>query len=331
MTPGTLDPAVAARGRTAHVFVIAGQLNLVAAELIAATLPAGDIVWIIDTIRHAGTSRQGDVFRSAIGKAGTFEVLRAFRRTYRTLRALRAAAAKVHAYIPHAYNSIANDLVFGLRADCVSLLPDGLLNYYDARIDRPAQYLHMLALAVVSRLLGGSYRPVAGDLIARSRIDYTDCHVFSTRGLTTAVGNVRLLAFPREDFEPVAGRTLFLDQPAELLRPAAREALGRQLSAALRDARELLYKPHPTQRSRNVADNDALVLQEVTVREPVERLVAQLKPDRVAGIYSSALITLKLMYPELPVVSIGMEHFIARNPRLATAREAMRALGIVIA
>lgn len=311
-----------------HIFVNAGLLNHIATDCILERIPSTDPVWIIDVNFSGGTQHHGRLFRTCIGKGSPRETTSGYRQMYRILRNIKGRAGQMYLYVPHVFHSIANYLAFYAGPEKIFLLPDGLLNYYDARITGFRQHIRMLGKFLLAPMLGGRYRLFRGELICRELVHYAGCHVFSTLGLTTAVGTVELLNYSAPHFVPVAGRSLYLDQPTEALAERARHELANALYAALRNESEILYKPHPTQRSCSIANSTRLPITPVVSKLPVEKVIAELQPERVLGIFSSALITLKLLYPDLDVCSVGTRYFTARNPRLAQAREAMTRLGI---
>jgi hypothetical protein len=234
-------------------------------------------------------------------------------------------ASRLEAAVPHVYHSLGNFLAFSLNPDALDLLPDGLLNFYDAR-PNDKQRRSMRYKRLGTRLLGARYQPYDGNLTAMELLDYRRQYVFTERKLFTQARELARLIIPVA--EAATGDDLFfIDQPLDDLSAVRRARLDRAIEAFVGCDRAVLYKPHRDQVSPSIQ----LPPQRLTAlpkTDIAEYVLQQHGASEVVGIYSSALLTLKIIYPQLPCTSIGFNLLVEQRPELARARTVMEDFGI---
>lgn len=318
-----LPLAASARGKPVSVFLGLGALQAIAVEQIVQQPAQGPVIFLnCSKIRPTLPSHVTEI---SIGGGTRLETVRDYQRCYAGLKKLRAVASRLEAAVPHVYHSLGNFLAFSLNPDALDLLPDGLLNFYDAR-PNDKQRRSMRYKRLGTRLLGARYQPYDGNLTAMELLDYRRQYVFTERKLFTQARELTRLVIPVA--EAATGDDLFfIDQPLDDLSAERRARLDRAIEAFVGCDRAVLYKPHRDQVSPSIQ----LPPQRLTAlpkTDIAEYVLQQHGASEVVGIYSSALLTLKIIYPQLPCTSIGFNLLVEQRPELARARTVMEDFGI---
>ncbi len=315
--------AKSAQGKPVSVFLGLGALQAIAVEQIAQQPTQGPVVFLnCSEIRPRLPAQVTEV---RVGAGGRIETLLDYRRCYAGLKRLKAVAARLEVAVPHVYHSLGNFMAFSLNPDALDLLPDGLLNFYDAR-PSDEQRRSMRHKRLVARLLGARYQPHKGNLTAMEQLEYRRQYVFTERKLYTQAREQIKLEIPVA--EAASGDDLFfIDQPLDDLSDERRNRLNQAIEGFVGGDRAVLYKPHRDQINPSIQlpQNQLTVLPKTDVAEYV---LQQHGASEILGIYSSALITLKIIYPEIPCTSIGFNLLVEQRPELARARAVMQDFGI---
>jgi len=313
------------KNRKVRFFVILGALQAVAVEqIVQKKTDSVDICLNLSTITPR-CSKHCEMVRihsqSLVGTARQYVEL------FRAVKSIRRVASELHVFIPHAYHTIANYLAFNSGADTLHLLPDGLLNYYDAKIsDR--QYRKMLPKLLVVAL-GGKYKRYRGNYTAMEQLDYKSHYVFDTRSVFTRVGERRVIPLPHSSSIKGGSKIFILDQPLQHIDPKTALRIKKALTRYLgKDLGQWIYKAHRDQKQSNVVIDASSTSIKVSGTTVAEHIIKDFRVGKIVGIYSSALITLKIMYPDLPCISVGANVLIENRPELKQAFNVMSDFGI---
>ncbi len=246
---------------------------------------------------------------------------------FNIIKKIRNSATEFHVFIPHAYHAIANYLAFYSNPDTINLLPDGILNYFDGKVGN-RQYFQMVKKKILF-LLGGRYHCYRGNLTGCEYLKFHSHYAFSDKALYTKVGKQILINLP-QIFTPDDRTKIFiLDQPLHNLPQKASFRIQKALQNYLGEDKGLwIYKPHRDQEVCNISISEFSSSITVNKFKIAEYIIKDFPIAEIVSISSSALITLKIMYPDIPCVAIGLNVVIENNPKHSTTAAAMAKFGI---
>ncbi len=217
---------------------------------------------------------------------------------------------RVYAFIPHAYFYPANYLLFADLDIKRYLIPDGVINYCEYKVDG-SKNRTMQARWVVGMLAGLRYRLYEGHITAINSGRYNGVYTFNRQGLITTHPQLIEIELPlggEIGYQPDSRYALFLDH---YLQDVPQELQDRIIAAARRyvdrsAAGTVYLKKHP---SWNAPDNAVLGSGKCVVldsAEPAEWLFENLQPAEVISYASSALATIADTWPGCKCTAIGL-------------------------
>jgi hypothetical protein len=143
------------------------------------------------------------------------------------------------------------------------------------------------------------------------------------------VGERNIIQLPHASITKGGSKILILDQPLKHISPQnilrIQKALARYLGE---DSGQWIYKPHRDQTQSNIGIDTSSTSIKLSGADIAEHIIKDFRVRKIVGIYSSALITLKIMYPDLPCISVGANVLIEERPELKQAFNAMSDFGI---
>jgi hypothetical protein len=241
-------------------------------------------------------------------RQGVLAYVAELRRFREQVKAWLADYRQVCVFMPHAYYYPANYLLFADIDVQRYLIPDGVINYCDYRVG-VAKTPTMLLRWLFGHLLGLPYWLYSGHITAIEAQRYDGVYTFSRSNLLTDHDNLVDIPVPRgEPYKPDTRVCLFLDH---YLQDVPAELQSRIISSARQylddcPAEIVYHKKHP---SWNVEENAILACEkcvELDSDEPAELLIEHLHPTEVISYASSALSTIREIYPELKCTAIGL-------------------------
>ena len=203
---------------------------------------------------------------------------------------------KVNLYVPHSASLLTNYLVFSGKFNSVNIYEEGVANYHDAYrnswdigfLKRVASILFMIPYRKFSGHITGSNEMVFGSCYA-SRPDLV---VNKDRFKAIVQCNVKVEARVRSR-DP--RKILFLDQPI-LTAKFSKDVLVRNWLDSLSKKDFVYIKTHHDTEGRL---GNLLFLDSLDDKMPVELLMEYRDFGRVVSFFSSGLINLKLLYPDI--------------------------------
>lgn len=220
------------------------------------------------------------------------------------LRVFQLFKRPIHAYVPHPCNAFSY-AVFAIKdLASLSVYEDGLANYYDAPMPSH-QFLNRTERALLS-IFGFRLGSMTGHLGGYD-VRHVD-NLFLSRGdfavSKEKVGRVVSLPFREVEVTLSTTTILFLDQDtSKYISTSDRDRRLRQLFDIYSpEEYEYIYKPH---HDYNARLPKMRVLQGKFESMPAEKLVSEVGAGIVVSFYSSALLNLKNIYPQVKCVSIG--------------------------
>lgn len=311
--------------RKVRLFLILGALQAVAVEqIVSQKTNYVDICLNLSTIPLHGCKNCEII---ELHSKSLIVTAKQYIELFTAVKSIRRVATELHVFIPHAYHAIANYLAFSSGADTLHLLPDGLLNYYDARISVKLYQKMLPKLLVV--LLGGKYKRYRGNYTAMEQLEYKRHYVFDTRSVFTSVGERRVIRLPHSSIIMSGSKIFILDQPLHHIDPQSALRIQKALTHYLgKDIGQWIYKAHRDQKQSNVVIDSSSTSIKLRGTAVAEHTINDFKVGKIVGICSSALITLKIMYPDMPCISIGANVLIEKQPELKRAFNAMSDFGI---
>lgn len=320
-------PAESSEISSASVYLLIGGLQVVAVERLVRQDPADFKLCI--NLSGMNISLPRDVWLHAPQGQSSISQLLFYRKILRVLQSLRKKAAFMSVAIPHPFHSIGNYLAFGLGADAIDLLPDGALNYYRREltdVDSAKQRRKTRLL----RLLGVGYTGYQGDMDGADAIRYRSVYTLMQAHMKQydASAIVPLSIAPQG--LQTGHAALFVDQPVLTWQRPFADRLIQRVSELLGEAQGVYYKPHPSGPRENFLPA-GIATSDLDPRTPVEHLVKDLPIDRVVGVNSTSLMTIKLAYPDLRCVAVGAKLLNDALPTLKQLCDAMQAAGVEFA
>ncbi|MBC9251079.1 hypothetical protein A9179_12410 [Pseudomonas alcaligenes] len=214
--------------------------------------------------------------------------------------------ADIELYAPHPGNIFSNYLFFSAKVRAVHVYEDGLLNYYDA----PAEKFSLgRSLRRLAALGGLPYRDFSGHLAgyASGRVDTLYVSRAARVVARQQVRQVVQLASTAAAISPVAGRVLFLEQNTAAFISAEQreELLARMFALYPRDRYAFFCKGH------HDFAGDGLGMENLDAelaKLPAEQVVQQLRPQVVVSFFSSALLNIASVHPEIDCVALAAGH-----------------------
>lgn len=221
------------------------------------------------------------------------------------IRKLISSGAPVDIYIPHPGNIFSNFLFFSDRnGGKVFIYEDGLLNYYDAI---SSNTFVGRCKKLLARVFGTPYRDYSGHLAGYDAGKYDGAFLSMP---DKAVRKERLGTLNRMAVSACNERlkektVLFLDQnSAKILDPVERDlCVSTMLGLCPPSEYHYYYKAHHDYMSHLA---DAMVLLPENLQNlPAEIVVERLRPSHVISFFSSALINVKMAWPNVECISLA--------------------------
>jgi len=272
-----------------NIFLITAPMQFIAYRLLIDKLPPETIVFDLRPISYSRFRWMYYVYRLVQFRITTFKLL--YNHNIDML------------YAAHPYHFASN--FFWWRCRRITLLQDGLLNYYNCYTETVIRGMVIKKLLYSFFML--PYRIYNGHLTA-----YNDPHVqsgyfFSVKNLITKTPDNRTLEMD-SCLNPDSTVCLFLDH--ELNASASQiSTVNNMIEDYLikNQITKIYIKKHPSYPVCNFATDKVLshVLENVT--EPIELCYAQLKPMHILSYYSSAIVNIKIINPNIKSIAFGVK------------------------
>lgn len=213
-------------------------------------------------------------------------------------------------HIAHPYHLPTNFLLFHIQNKKAYLIPDGVLNYSNKRIEF-FQFISMIGKFALALMLGMTYRPYTGHLTAyNKRCRYRGVYTFKSDGLVTDCGRVCLIK--KAQYPSITNKEnpiyMILDQDIEKIFCKRKSHIFRQGMAEYLSKKRIhhvLYKSHPTQKNTNDWLIDyGIRVQFISSDLPIEMIFHKYSVMEVISFFSSALLNIQDMYPHIKCTAI---------------------------
>ncbi len=220
-------------------------------------------------------------------------------------RLLAARGFSLDVYMPHPGNIFTNYLFFARRSRRrIFIYEDGILNYYDALQRNTFVGIGKQCLSWMGLM---PYRRYVGHLAGYDEGNY-DGAFLSMPELAvrkSSLGRVHLLPMAKKTVKLDRQVVLFLDQNVEnFLEAEKRQAcLSEMFKQYPPWEYQYIYKPHHDFNSDVQYQMTKLSLGELEL--PAEILVEKILPGYVISFYSSALINIKRVFPDITCISLA--------------------------
>lgn len=220
------------------------------------------------------------------------------------IRRIIKSKAKVELYIPHPNNIFTNYLFFCPEIAEVNIYEDGILNYYDAPTGskKPNVFLRLLSSACAL-----PYSHYSGHLSGCDAKKITSGY-FSRPDFAVSIdkfSKIIKLSYQKQIMHLDQQRILFLDQDTALqIGEAERQKLLCNMFETFPpESYKYYYKPHHEYEASTGMNN----LPENLKYLAAEKVIDEIKPGIVISFFSSALINIKQISPEIRCISLAAE------------------------
>lgn len=241
-----------------------------------------------------------------------------------------AAYSKLFKYdliIPHPDHLLGNILFFGNKVKNITLLEDGILNYYryikSGEIEKKALLRKKLLMFTPFKynLYEGHHSGIESMPPGKINGVFSDPSSIYHAELFNKIIKIDFSSNSnaKEKKQPYV---IFLDQPIEIFLSAnTSKKLRKSASAYIRENfNEVLYKSHPQHKQTpydfgiktTILDNNSI---------PIEELIYQLNPMAVVSFCSTALVTISMISNDIECISIGINEMIPSAPTLTTVKK----------
>ncbi|MBF0233056.1 MAG: hypothetical protein HQK65_08465 [Desulfamplus sp.] len=235
-------------------------------------------------------------------------------------------------YIAHPFHFACNYLAFNNFAEKIYLLPDGILNYYEARIDNNS-LKKMIQGKILCAMAGINYKMFKGHYTGYELGIYSGVYCFSEKRLLTKTGKIFNIAKTSVNIglKPLKDICLFIDQPVN---KSIHYDLAKRINDFFlsRQFKKIIYKKHPSYKcdSLKYLLNSGAEICLIESKMPIEMLFDEIDAGYIVSFDSSALLTLKFLYPDRECVSIGMDLFCQQDYQLYKIKKIFMEQGIVL-
>ncbi|MEC9483026.1 MAG: polysialyltransferase family glycosyltransferase [Halomonas sp.] len=221
------------------------------------------------------------------------------------IRKLLNSSNDVTVYMPHPSNLLTNYVFFSNKVKEIHIYEDGILNYYDADAN-----LNKISITkkIMALLLLIPYKEYKGHLAGYSTGRISKVFLSSPK-LSVAkdmVQEIVELQPRKKKLSLVKNVVLFLDQnTSKYFSPAERNRYVAQVLRAMPKKNfTYFYKGH---HEYNHIINGMNEVDKKLRNEPAEVVVGCINPEIVISFYSSALINIKRLYPEIKCYYLGAD------------------------
>lgn len=224
--------------------------------------------------------------------------------------------------LPHPDHLLGNFLFFGKRLKKLTILEDGILNYYNyqasGEIKKKAQKRRLITFLSPFR-----YKFYHGH--------HSGIEVHNKKEIygwfsdpESVVHKEKFKSIKKIDFKnslPLSPSTqshaILLDQPLEtfLSKELAQKIRNRSTDYLTKNFPLITIKPHPQHKTTYIPANSKLLHQEQYAT--IEEIIAIHQPIAVISYCSSALLNIKKIFPDIKCVSIGMKEITEEKPILS--------------
>lgn len=212
----------------------------------------------------------------------------------------------VEVYLPHPKNIFSNFLFFSKKVSKVHVYEDGLLNYYDAPVERAKV---KGGLRMIAWLCGVPFQGFSGHLAGYDTGRVSNLYVSRASRVVAKTKVDRVVQVVPESLpvSPIAGRVLFLDQDvSSLISQEQRvEVVGEMFRLYPFDKYTYYYKGHHDFNGNGLAMHR---LEKSLEGLPAEAVVGELQPQLVVSFFSSALLNIATLHPNINCVSLAAEY-----------------------
>lgn len=223
-------------------------------------------------------------------------------RTIKRIKKLLKCFDEITLYLPHPSHLIGNYLFFHKKTTNIHIYEDGILNYYDTK----SRNIHIIQIAA-SILLNIRYTKYHGLLSGINAKKVQAVHLTRpTQSIhlpdRTEIRKINLGAI--ENYTP-DDILLFLDQNTDKhLTPEQRStAIATANSIATEHNLRIITKSHHDQAKREPNDDTT-----IQPDEAAELTIQHVKPKIVVSFFSSALINIKQIEPQIRCISLSSKH-----------------------
>lgn len=225
--------------------------------------------------------------------------------------AILAKIKKYELYLPHPDHLLGNNLFFNKNATNITLIEDGILNYYENRIESSKNRSSKLAkkLSIITPF---KYKEYTGHL---SGIDAKPPH--SLDGLfiepesvvrPEQFSNLTKIPLPNiEEYKSPGIEILLIDQPIEkFLTEELAKNLREKTLELLNSKSRVLIKPHPESTNTNTVHTikNATIFKNTNIT--AEELILSTRPRTIISYCSTSLLNAARLLPNSEIISIGM-------------------------
>lgn len=235
--------------------------------------------------------------------------------------AITAKFKKYNLFIPHPDHLLGNTLFFGRNAQKITIIEDGVLNYYNNkrnkeinRISRKRKYITMFTpfkYKVYSGHLSGidthppkrlcGWFTSPDDLFERST--FKETYKIPTKNLSNETS---------QKYE-----AFFIDQPIEnFLNQETAKKLREKATKYMEENFKIVFvKCHPESKSKSIQIRNK-VEEEESNSLTAEELIMKYKPSYIISYCSTSLLNTRRLLPNSKIISIGINEITNENKEL---------------
>lgn len=232
------------------------------------------------------------------------------------LKKIMSNKTQKHLYIANASHFSSNYLLFNDFFYSYNLLPEGIANYYLAKPNKKTMYLKKI-LGNITKL---PYYQYDTHLSGCEEKEFDCVFTFSEQNLYTKAKKTILIKPNKlpNNLNKAYEHVLILDQELESILPKndILEINTILESFIIENKLTYLYKAHPNQKKTTRSDFIKKISLAKTINDnkPIELLIEDLTPRVVISFLSSALVNIKILYPEIECIALG-EKIYERNKK----------------
>ncbi|SDH58800.1 polysialyltransferase family glycosyltransferase [Pseudomonas panipatensis] len=235
--------------------------------------------------------------------------------------AITAKFKKYNLFIPHPDHLLGNTLFFGRNAKRITIIEDGVLNYYDNKrnkeIDRISRKRRHITMFTPFQ-----YKAYSGHL---SGIDahppkrlygwFTSPEDLFKRNVFKETYKIPTTNLSKETHQKY--EAFFIDQPIEnFLNQKTAKALREKAKKYMEENFNIVFfKSHPESKSKSIEIRNKVEEKESNLLT-AEELIMKYNPDHIISYCSTSLLNSRRLLPNSKITSIGIDEITNENKEL---------------
>ncbi|MCY1275181.1 hypothetical protein D9M70_238170 [compost metagenome] len=250
--------------------------------------------------------------------------------------ASKAKFSPYNLFIPHPDHLLGNTLFFNKNAKNITIIEDGILNYYDyeasAEIKKTSKKRRLITYLTPFRYNTYTGHHSGIDSVPPRYLSgwFSNPEKIIKKENYSKINKIKFPEQKSKDHE-LYEKAVFLDQPIEKFLPPSKAKALRESSIAFleKSFQEVTVKAHPEH------DQETLPIKNRSIyifppNTPIEEIICETQPIAIISYCSTALINSALISPRTRCISIGINIITEEIPTTSSIRNLFKEVGVEI-